>query len=180
MPCYVLRRWGLSLQMKWSNSLDTLTASVTANAMALEFNSESLKALIQMKASMTTYLRHSTYQRTRPQVGSGLGFLSQVGSTLSQAGAVTVTLVSIPEKQVPIEASPVEWWQHAVRCIGRERMSLLDRQPCTLTPSARRALRHAYIGAYLKGHGARRWMKLLPWRYRTPVEVRILCRRANA
>ncbi|CAL8470126.1 g9668 [Coccomyxa elongata] len=124
--------------MKWSSSFDTLTASVTANAMALEFNSESLKALIQMKASMSTYLRHSTYQRTRPQV--------------------------------PIEASPAEWWQHAVRCIGRERMNLLDRQPCTLTPSARRALRHAYIGAYLEEHGARRWMKLLPWRYRTPVK----------
>lgn len=34
--------------MKWSNSLDTLTATVTTNPMALEFNSESLKALIQV------------------------------------------------------------------------------------------------------------------------------------
>ena len=77
--------------MKWSNSLDTLTAKVTANAMAFEFNSESLKALIQFKASMATYLRHSTYQRTRPQVGFDFGVpgrlnLSPTGSSERDIG----------------------------------------------------------------------------------------------
>ena len=74
-----------------------------------------------------------------------------------------------PNLQVPVDASPSQWWQHAMRCICRERISLLDNTTPAIVTSDSRALRHAYVKAYLDEHGPRRWLQMLcrPWQAST-------------
>ena len=74
-----------------------------------------------------------------------------------------------PNLQVPVDASPSQWWQHAMRCICRERISLLDNTTPAIVTSDSRAMRHAYMKAYLDKHGPRRWLQMLcrPWQAST-------------
>lgn len=46
-----------------------MAASLSTNAMALDVDSRAMKAFLQTRASVITFLRHSRYHLVRPQVG---------------------------------------------------------------------------------------------------------------
>ncbi len=75
LPFSILRRWGLSVQANWSCQSESLAATVSANAIPLCFNSECAEAILQIRASLLTYLRHSSYLQIRPQVNFPDGFV---------------------------------------------------------------------------------------------------------